>query len=238
MINLKRKALFLAVFIAGVLSLTTNSQASARQVVLATRAYISSVYYPETGQIRVIDTRTGKVRRVINYRPIATASAPKSIPLPALPPPPVMTDRGVVQVPTPRPLPDFPVAKPQPVVKPQPAVQAPPVKTEKGLVQAPTPKPTPDFPVAKPQQQKPVVEVKRQEKQTVLPGVVINKTEIKMEVNPPPLDPGNDRKAATWLRPGELLLMERKGGRWSSQLIKTNKVPEGYELWPGRETKS
>jgi len=138
-------------------------------------------------------------------------------PLPALPVPPVMTDEGMVQAPNPRPLEKFPVARQQPIAKLQSA--------------SPMPNPTA-------RNEKVPVEIRRQEKQSVLSGVVFNKVDIKMEVYPPPADLGNDRKAATWLRPGELLLMERKNGKWSSEMIKTKEVPPGYELWQGREIKS
>jgi len=160
--------------------------------------------------------------------------------LPALPTPPIITDRGVAQAPTPRPLPDFPVAKPQPVVKPQPAVQAPPVKTEKGLVQAQTPRPTPDFPVAKPLQEKPapVSEVKRNKGFLDGKAVVVNQENIHVNVM---LSASNNlgRKVAIEVKPGEYVLLRGTINGWEPEQKNTVKeAPRGYEIVKGREVKS
>lgn len=174
---------------------------------------------------------------VLRIKMAGHVPVPQPLPLPALPPP-VMTDRDVVQAPTPRPLPDFPVAKPQPFVKPLPAIPTPPTTTEKGVVQTPTPRPLPDFPVAKPQSAKPAVEMSRQEKQKQWPWQVKNETNINIVVNPPAFDSGEDKKIASWLRPGELLLMQRKNGIWTAEQRKTNEIPPDYTLREGKETGS
>lgn len=114
----------------------------------------------------------------------------------------------------------------------------PPVITEKGIVQAPTPRPLPDFPVAKPQSAKPAVEMSRQEKQKQWPWQVKNETNINIVVNPPAFDSGEDKKIASWLRPGELLLMQRRNGIWTAEQRKTNEIPPDYTLREGKETGS
>lgn len=165
-------------------------------------------------------------------------------PLPALPVPPIMTDGGMVKATNPRPLNNFPVARHQPAVNPQqatkpiPAIKAPPVVTEKGKVETPNPRPTQDFPVAKPQQDKPAIEMSRQEKREQWPWQVKNETKINIVVNPPAFESGEDKKIATKIRPGELLLMERKYGIWNAQTKKTNEIPQGYTLREGKESGS
>jgi hypothetical protein len=185
-------------------------------------------------------------RLVTDSRTEVERSRPLPPPLPALPVPLVMTDRGMVQAPNPRPLDSFPVARTQPLAKPQqaakpiPAIKTPPVVTEKGMVQAPNPRPTADFPVAKPQQKTPAIEISRQERPEQRPavGVAINKTEIKVIVNPPAFESGEDKKIATKIRPGEVLLMERKYGIWKAETKKTNEIPPGYTLREGKESGS
>lgn len=194
-------------------------------------------------QLEVIKARAEVLKsrdEVQQWRPIVATYEGVSAPLPALPVPPVMTDKGPVQAPTPQPLPNFPVAKPQPVAKPLPAVAAPPIKTESGVAQTPNPRPTADFPVAKPQGDKPAIEIKSQVMPEVRPavGVAINKTAITVVVNPPAFESGEDKKIATRIRPGELLLVERKNGIWKAETRKTNEVPQGYVLREGKENGS
>ena len=197
-------------------------------------------------EIEVTNARAAALKardEVQQWRPIIATYDRMPAPLPALPVPPVMTDKGLlVRAPTPQPLPNFPVAKPQQVAKPIPAIKAPSVATEKGkVVETPNPRPTADFPVAKPQQQAPVAEIKRSSGFLDGKAVVVHQNNVNICVV---LSASNNlgRKAAIHdPKTGNYYLGTGTLQGWDfppQQPVK--KVPPGerYEIIEGKEAKS
>lgn len=192
-------------------------------------------------QLAVVKARAEVLKsrdEVQQWRPIVATYEGTPAPLPALPVPPVMTDKGLVQAPTPQPLPNFPLAKPRPVAKPLPAISTPPAKTDRGEFKTPDPRPTPDFPVAKPQQQAPVAEIKRNKGFLDGKAVVVNQNNVTIYVQ---LSASNNlgRKAAIHdPKTGEYYLGTGTLQGWDFKPQPVKKVPPEYKIIEGREAKS